>query len=112
MENQFAEKGKNVEIYPNSIFINPGNIFLKNYIRISEFCWIHGGIKTLIGNFIHIAPYTSIAGGGVCILEDFVGVCAGSKIITGSEKIEGEGLTNPMVPIDYRAVSRSFVHLG
>ncbi len=107
----FAEKGCNVNLYPYIVFANAQNIHLKSKIIISEFCWIHGGIKTLIGNFIHIANHSSIAGGGVCILEDFVGLSAGVRIITGSEMIKGEGLINPTIPSEFRAVYRSFVHL-
>jgi len=107
----FAEKGKNVTLYPSIAFVNPSNIHIKNHVIISEFCWLHGGVKTIIGNFIHISYFSSIAGGGLCIFEDFVGLSAGVRIITGSELIRGEGLTNPTIPREYRAVSRSFVHL-
>jgi acetyltransferase-like isoleucine patch superfamily enzyme len=109
-ESGFAERGKNVLIYPYVVWVKPETIHLKNQIIISEFAWILGGIKTLIGNFIHVSPYSSIVGGGVCILEDFVGLSAGARIITGSEMVEGEGLTNPTIPLKYRAVERSFVH--
>lgn len=111
MNHQFAEIGTNVTIYPQVIFVNEKNIHLKSNIILSEFIWIHGGIKTYIGNFIHIASYSSIVGGGVCILEDFVGLSAGVRVITGSEMVKGEGLTNPTIPKELRAVSRSFVHL-
>ena len=109
-ESRFAERGKNVLIYPFVVWVKPETIHLKNEIIVSEFVWILGGIKTLIGNFIHISPYSSIVGGGVCILEDFVGLSAGVRIITGSEMVGGEGLTNPTIPSKYRAVGRSFVH--
>jgi galactoside O-acetyltransferase len=108
---RFAEIGVNVMLHPHVVFVNVENIHLKNHIIISEFCWIHGGIKTFVGNFIHISPYSSIAGGGVAILEDFVGLSAGARIITGSEMVHGQGLTNPTVPREFRSVSRSFVHL-
>jgi acetyltransferase-like isoleucine patch superfamily enzyme len=111
-ECRFAERGKNVLIYPYVVWVKPERIHLKNEIIISEFVWILGGINTLIGNFIHISPYSSIVGGGVCILEDFVGLSAGVRIVTGSEMIAGEGLTNPTIPSNCRAVERSFVHCG
>jgi galactoside O-acetyltransferase len=107
----FAEKGNDVSLYPYVVFVNPANIHIKNHVIISEFCWLHGGLKTIIGNFIHISYFSSIAGGGLCIFEDFVGLSAAVRIITGSELIHGEGLTNPAVPREYRAVQRSFVHL-
>jgi galactoside O-acetyltransferase len=111
-ESRFAERGKNVLIYPYVVWVKPETIHLKNEIIVSEFVWILGGINTLIGNFIHISPYSSIVGGGVCILEDFVGLSAGVRIITGSEMAGGEGLTNPTIPSTCRAVERSFVHCG
>lgn len=107
----FAEMGTDVTLYPNIIFINTENIHLKSHIIISEFVWIHGGIKTVIGNFIHIAPHVSIAGGGLTILEDFVGVCAGVRVINGTDMIHGQGLVGPTIPREFRSVSRSFVHL-
>jgi galactoside O-acetyltransferase len=109
-ESRFAERGKDVLIYPYVVWVKPETIHLKNEIIISEFVWILGGIKTLIGNFVHVSPYSSVVGGGVCILEDFVGLSAGARIITGSEMVEGEALTNPTIPSKYRAVERSFVH--
>ena len=111
MNHQFAEIGTNVTIYPQVIFVNEKSFHLKSNIILSEFSWLHGGIKTFIGNFIHIASYCSIEGGGVCILEDFAGLSAGVRLITGSELVKGEGLTNPTIPKEYRAVYRSFVHL-
>lgn len=111
MDTQFAEKGKNVIIYPDVTIIRPDNIYLKSNIIISEYAWIIGGIKTIIGNFVHVSNHSSISGGGVCIVEDFVGFSAGVRVITGSEIVDGSGLTNPTIPMSYRAITRSYVHL-
>lgn len=111
MDTQFAEKGGNVVIYPDVTIIRPDNIYLKSHIIISEYVWIIGGIKTIIGNFVHISNHSSISGGGVCIVEDFVGFSAGVRVITGSEIVDGSGLTNPTIPVAYRAITRSYVHL-
>lgn len=108
---QFAERGPHVTVYPHVVFVEPERLYLKDHIIISEFCWIHAGRGTVVGNFIHISSYSSLAGGGACLLEDFVGLSAGVRLISGSELIGGEGLTNPTIPRAYRAVSRSFVHL-
>jgi len=105
----FNECGENVTIYDPTTIINPELISLKNNIIISEYCFISGGLGTYIGNFIHISTYTCISGGGYCVLEDFVGLSAGCRIITGSEKVAGEGLTNPTIPKKYRAFYRSYV---
>jgi galactoside O-acetyltransferase len=107
----FAEVGENVQLYPLCTFINMNKIHLKSNIIISEYNWIHGGERCIIGNYIHIANFSSIAGGGVCIFEDFVGLSASVKIITGTELVNGEGLTNPTIPAEFRAIKRSYVHL-
>ena len=107
----FAAAGDAITLYPQSVFLAPERIHLSSHIVISEFTWIHGGVATVVGNFVHLASHSSIAGGGVCILEDFVGCSAGTRLITGTEMLHGEGLTNPTIPAEYRAVRRSFVHL-
>lgn len=109
--NDFAEVGSNVQLYPLCTFINMNKIHLKSNIIISEYTWIHGGERCIIGNYIHIANFSSIAGGGICIFEDFVGLSAAVKVITGTEMVSGEGLTNPTIPAEFRAIKRSFVHL-
>jgi len=109
MEYQFKEKGANVIIYEPVAIIKPSNIILKNNILISEFTYLSGGLGLVIGNYIHISPHSIISGGGYCILEDFTGLSAGVRIITGSEDISGKALTNPTIPIEFRSYYRSYV---
>jgi acetyltransferase-like isoleucine patch superfamily enzyme len=108
----FASIGTAVTLYPQSVVIAPERIHLRSHIIISEFTFIHGGVATVIGSFVHVSNHASIIGGGACILEDFVGLSAGVRLITGSEMLEGEGLTNPTIPPEFRALRRSFVHLA
>jgi galactoside O-acetyltransferase len=108
---RFAEKGQAVELHPFIVFVAPEALHLKSHIRISEFCWILAGIRTVIGNFVHLAPFTSIAGGGFCLFEDFSAAAAGVRVITGSDLVGGEGLPSPLVPRELRAVERAYVHL-
>ncbi len=104
----FKRIGKNVKIYEPCIFSQPEKVILGDNIIISEFNHFMG--HSQIGDFVHIAPFCSIAGGGDCILDNFVGLSAGVRIITGSEDISGEGLTNPTIPIEFRSRKTSFVH--
>lgn len=105
----FRERGHNVTIHDPIVFIAPERAVLKNHIIISEFAHLASGAGLYIGNHIHIATHTSIGGGGVCVLEDFVGFAAGSRIITGTDDIGGEGIPSPTVPAAFRSVKRSFV---
>jgi galactoside O-acetyltransferase len=108
----FASAGAEIVLHPACVFILPERMHLGHHVIVSEFTWIHAGITTVVGSFVHLSNHTSIAGGGVCILEDFVGLSAGARIVTGSEMVHGEGLTNPTIPAAFRAVRRSFVHLA
>jgi galactoside O-acetyltransferase len=108
----FAAVGHPITLYPHCVFIASERIHLGSHVVVSEFTCIHGGRGTVIGSFVHVASHSSIAGGGACILEDFVGLSTGVRLITGSELVRGEGLTNPTIPAAFRAVRRSFVHLG
>ncbi len=109
---ELASVGTHVVLHPQCVFIQSERMHVGHHVKVSEFTWIHAGIATVIGSFVHLANHASIAGGGLCLLEDFVGLSAGARIVTGSELVHGEGLTNPTIPPAYRAVRRSFVHLA
>jgi len=106
----FKEIGENVTIYDPVTLIKPEKMVLRNNIIISEYAYIASGLGLHIGNFIHIATHSSISGGGVCILEDFVGICAGVRLITGSEDIMGKGIAVPTVSDDCRSYFRSYIY--
>lgn len=107
----FKEAGEQLEIFEPVSLIGQENFSIKERVRISEFTLIAGGQGTYIGNFIHIANHVSIVGGGVCVIEDFVGICAGARIITGTDDVSGQGIPSPMVSNEYRSYYRSFVVL-
>ena len=108
---ELAGIGAAVMLHPQCVFVAPERLHLGSHVIVSEFTWIHAGIRTVLGSFIHLANHASIAGGGFGLLEDFVGFSAGARVVTGTELVKGEGLTNPTIPADFRAVRRSFVHL-
>lgn len=106
----FKEVGKEVTIYSPVTLIRPERMILKNHIIISEYAYLAAGRGFFVGNFIHIAAHTAVSGGGSCFLDDFVGLCAGVRLITGSEDLMGNGLTGPTIPNEFRSYYRSFVH--
>lgn len=109
MEYDFARIGNRVDIYEPVAIIKPENIHLGSDIILSEFSYINGGLGTYFGSHIHIASQSCISGGGCFIIEDFAGLSAGVKVITGSAKFNGEGLTSPTLPRDFQSVYRSYV---
>lgn len=59
-----------------------------------------------IGDYTHLAPYITAIGGekSKVIIEHFVTVAAGSRLIAGSDQFLGEGFTSVTVPEKYRDV--------
>lgn len=94
--------GKNVVIGDFVKIVNPEKIEIDDFSRIDDFSILVGGKGLKIGKFVHIASYCSVIGGGEFIMEDFSGLSAGVRIITGSDDYTGKCLTNPTVPLKYR----------
>lgn len=108
---KFQEVGKEVVIYNPTTIINEENFYLKNHIIIAEYCWLMSSNKTYIGNFTHIACHSSFSGGNLLLIEDFVSLSAGVRLIPGSDIADGSCLINSTVPEIYRGVKRSYVHI-
>lgn len=106
------EIGEDVKIYQPVAMVSAENLVLKNNIIISEFAYLAAGLGTWIGNHIHIATHSSISGGGYCIMDDFSGIAAGVRLITGSANVGGFNMTSPTLPVQFQDVERSFIHMG
>ena len=109
---KFLRCGLDVTIWPLAKIVLPGVISIGDSVIIDDFVFIVGGVKTVIGSFVHIASFTSISGGGEFVMEDFSGLSGGVRVYTGNEDYLGGSLTNPAVPAPYRVPSRSFVRIG
>jgi galactoside O-acetyltransferase len=94
--------GKGVKIRPLAKIANPKMVEIDDYSIIDDFSLIAGGKGVKIGKFVHISSFTSVIGGGNLIMEDFSGLSAGCRIITGSDDFSGHSLTNPCVPKKYK----------
>jgi acetyltransferase-like isoleucine patch superfamily enzyme len=104
--------GTDVTIYDPVVLIRPELMVFNSHIIISEFAYLAAGLGLYLGSYIHISAHTSISGGGACVVEDFVAISAGVRLITGSEDPSGAGLNGPTIPSEFRSVYRSFVHLN
>lgn len=102
--------GQQVKVYRGSRLVPPEKISVGDYSQIDEGVSIFAGQGVEIGRYVHLAFGSSISGGGSCIIHDFVGLGAGTRLITGSDLLEG-GLTNPTVPAELRAVTRSKIEI-
>lgn len=100
------------KIYSQAKIINQENLTIDDYSQIDDFVFLNAGLETKIGKFVHIASFSSIIGGGRFYMQDFSGLSAGCRIITGSDDFSGSALTNPTVPSKYTNVNVSSVVLS
>ena len=99
-------------IYPLARIINPERLTIGATSQIDDFVFINAGEATTIGEYVHIASFCSIVGGGELVMEDFSGLSAGCRIVTGSDDFTGRALTNPTVPQQFTSVKRAPVRIG
>lgn len=107
----FKECGNDVEIHAPISLIKPEKMTLGSHIIIGDYSVINGGDGLHIGHHVHISANCTIIGGGYTIIEDFVTIGYGVRLIVGSELVKGEGLCNPTIPTDYRAMKREHIWL-
>ncbi|CAN6959974.1 Chloramphenicol acetyltransferase [Psychrobacter okhotskensis] len=100
------------KIYDGAKIINRDNLTIGHNSQIDDFVFFNCGEESVLGSFVHIASFCSIIGGGKLYMDDFSGLSAGCRIITGSDDFLGGGLTNPTVPDKYTNVKKSTVRIG
>ena len=91
---------------------DPENFTLGPHSQVDDFVFIFIGQSCRIGRNVHISSFCSIIGGGTCQLDDFSGLSAGCRLITGSDDFTGPWMTNPTVPAAYTNVRRDQIHIG
>jgi len=79
--------------------------------QIDEDVRVHAGEAVVIGRHVHLAVGCSITGGGRCEIGDYAGIGAGVRLITGTDVVDGSGLTNPTLPASVRVVRRGVVRI-
>jgi acetyltransferase-like isoleucine patch superfamily enzyme len=104
--------GHKTKIYRSAVLCNESNIEIGESCSIDDFTFINGGISTTLGDRVHFASFSSIVGGGETVIDSFVGIAAGCRIISGSDECMGMGLTNPCVPTKFREFKSSKVVIG
>jgi galactoside O-acetyltransferase len=104
--------GQGVKIFEGCRLFPPKRISVGHRSQIDEQVFIFAGEGVIIGSYVHLAFASSISGGGNCIIHDFAGISPGVRLVTGSENIHGEGLTNPTVPPPFRSVNRGKIEIG
>lgn len=106
--------------YGDDVFISAGvEIRRPHLVSVGSHVAIDSGVyittQATIGDYIHIGPYVTIIGGekSKLIVDHFATIAAGCRILAGSDRFLGEGLTSVTVPEQYRdEVEYSTIHIG
>jgi galactoside O-acetyltransferase len=108
----FRSCGDDVCVYEYVRVLDPERITVGSHVIVDDFVFMDGGESISIGSHVHIASYVGIVGGGTVVLEDFVGLATGTRLVSGTDIMDGSGLTGPTIPDRWRAVERGSIHIG
>ena len=104
--------GENVFISNKVEFRRPHLISVGSHVAIDSGVYIT--TEAIIKDYTHISPYVTVIGGAKSklIVDNFVTIAAGTRIIAGSDKFMGEGFTSVTAPNEYRdEVVLSTIHI-
>jgi acetyltransferase-like isoleucine patch superfamily enzyme len=108
----FAHVGRDIRIFDLTRIAAPERISLGSNVVVDDFVFLQGGNGLEIGSYVHIASFASVTGGGQGVIGAFASVSSGARVFTGTDLIDGSGLTGSGVPSELRAVQRARTELG
>src|ERR1035437_4991765 len=107
----FKKLGVNVQISRNVCLYIPEYISVGDNTIVDDFCILSGSVD--LGRNVHIAHGCRMIGGREGIkMDDFSGLAFGVTVFAQSDDYNGDALTNPTVPMQYRQIQRARVELG
>ena len=94
--------GEDVFISANVEIRRPHLVRVGSHVAIDSGVYLTTAAE--IGDYIHLSPYLTIIGGAQSklVVEDFVTIAAGSRLICGSDRFMGDGFTSVTVPDEFR----------
>jgi galactoside O-acetyltransferase len=107
----FKRLGRGVKISRTARLYIPEYVSIGDYSIVDDFCILSGSLE--IGRNVHIAHGCRIIAGREGVkMDDFSGLAFGVTVFAQSDDYSGLALTNPTVPMNYRAIQRARVELG
>jgi galactoside O-acetyltransferase len=85
---RLAHVGEGVLVFEQALLLKPEVISLGDGTRIDDFTRIEGGLGVEVGRLVHISSFCSIFAGGGARLGDYSCMAQGSRILTGSERLD------------------------
>lgn len=109
--NRLKYRGVGVKIFEMAKLVAPERISIAEGTQIDDFCFMYAGQGISIGRFNHICSFVTVIGGGEFITEDYVGISAGCRIVTGTQHYEGGARMVPVVPKEQQKLIVGKVYL-
>lgn len=110
LELGFKTIGKQVKISKKASFYGENDIEIGDHVRIDDFCILSG--KVSIGNYVHIAAYSALYGATCGIfISDYSNISSRVSVYAISDDYSGSSMTNPMIPDEYKNVSKKPVYI-
>jgi dTDP-4-amino-4,6-dideoxy-D-glucose acyltransferase len=109
----FAALGTDVSVSDRASIYGAPRIALGSHVRIDDFSILSAGAEGIrIGSYIHIACYCSLIGKALIEVGDLSTLSSRVTVYSSSDDYTGAGLTNPMLPLQYRRVTDAPVRIG
>jgi acetyltransferase-like isoleucine patch superfamily enzyme len=106
----FKHIGVNVKLSSLASFDKPHLMSIGDNSRVDDFCALSGVIT--LGRNVHIAAMNSIVASEQEIeIQDFAGLAFGCRLFSSSDDYSGESMTNPTVPIEFKAISHGAIRI-
>lgn len=102
----------NVLTFEYTKIIGLENIIFGKNIIIDDFVLIYAKNKIEIGSYVHIANFSSITGGDSLMIEDFVAVSQGCRILTATDDFTNHGFGNSTINTNFRNVRNAPISIG
>ncbi|MEO5972378.1 MAG: acyltransferase [Sphingomicrobium sp.] len=109
----FGGVGENVQIARNCTIVGLANIFIGNNVRIDSYTVVVATTGRLfLGNHIHIGGHCHLLAADDLNFGDFSGISQGVRIYTANDDYTGKGFIGPMVPSEWRRLTKAPVSIG
>lgn len=101
-----------VKTFEYTKIVGIDNITFGHDIIIDDFVFIYATTPMRFGNYVHIACFASIIGGAELVVDDFVAISHGARLLTSTDDFKDWGFGNSTVPSRFRNVTRKPIHIG
>lgn len=109
----FAALGTDVSVSDRASLYGAARIALGSHVRVDDFAILSAGVDGIrIGSYVHIACHCSLIGAALIEIGDLSTLSSRVAVYSSNDDYTGAGLTNPMLPMQYRRVTEAPVRIG